>query len=201
MSTGKLRTSVRKAATQRPGGRTSDVTQRVFSATVELLEEGGFSEVTFKRVAEKAGVGRATLYRRWPEPAFLVGDALAATAAEHIRIADTGNLRGDLFEMLVQIGAFIDSPMGRASIVATLTARQHPEFASFAQELWRRRRGDVLPIFERAKQREELSPETDPDTLFSVLAGSLYLRMIVMAAPIDNSWINACLDQVLGPMH
>lgn len=197
MST-KKKTPLRRTGTTRPGGRTSEVTQRVFAATMELLEEGGFAALTFQRVAERAEVGRATLYRRWPEPAYLVGDALAATAAERVRIDDTGSLRGDLFQMLTQIGDFIDSPTGRASIVATLTARQDPEFIRFIEQLWQRRREDVAPVFARGVQRSEIPADTDPDVLFSMLAGSLYLRMILMAKPVDETWINDVLDQALG---
>lgn len=163
-----------------------------------LLEEGGISSVTFQRVAELADVGRATLYRRWPEPTFLVADALAATAAERIRISDTGSLRGDLAAMLEQIGRFIDSPKGRAAIIAGLTGRDQPEFARLAAQLWERRRNDVTPIFERAKARGELDASSDGDILFSLAAGALYVRMIVMAQPINEDWINQVIDELTG---
>lgn len=198
MSSTKKASPLRKAATTRPGGRTSVVTSRVFDATVALLEEGGIGAVTFQKVAERAEVGRATLYRRWPEPAFLVGDALAATAADRIRISDTGSLRGDLEAMLKQIGAFIDSSTGRAAIIAALSGRELPEFALQARQLWERRREDVAPIFDRAKERGELSESADGDLLFSLAAGALYTRMIVMAQPIDDEWISRALDHLHG---
>lgn len=188
---------LRKAAIQRPGGRTSEVTSRVFEATMELLEEGGISAVSFQRVAERAEVGRATLYRRWPEPNFLVADALAATAADRIRMRDTGSLRGDLNALLEQIGAFIDSKTGRAAIIAGLSGREQPEFAKLASELWERRREDVALVFERAKQRGELESEADVDVYFGLAAGALYVRMIVMAKPIDSDWIEGVVDQLL----
>jgi AcrR family transcriptional regulator len=198
MSSASKESPLRKAANRRTGGRTSEVTSRVFEATMALLEEGGISSVTFQRVAELAEVGRATLYRRWPEPTFLVADALAATAAERIRISDTGSLRGDLAAMLEQIGRFIDSPKGRAAIIAGLTGRDHPEFARLAAQLWERRRNDVAPIFERAMARGELDASSDGDILFSLAAGALYVRMIVMARPIDKDWINKVINELTG---
>lgn len=188
---------LRKTATKRPGGRTLEVTESVFAAVMDLLEDGGISAVTFQKVAQHAGVGRATLYRRWPEPVFLIGDALAATAADRIRISDTGSLRGDLAIMLGQIGNFIDSPSGRAAIIAGLTGRQQPEFARMAQQLWGRRREDVAPLFARAKERGELAQDADADVLFALTAGALYARMIVMAQPIDNAWIDQTLEVIL----
>ena len=198
MSTGKAQTSLRKAATKRPGGRTSQVTDRVFDATMTLLEQGGISAVTFQEVAKQAGVGRATLYRRWPDPAFLVGDAIAATAAERIQIADTGNFRGDLFAMLKQIGKFIHSPTGRAAIIAGLSGREQSEFASHARMLWERRREQVSPIFRRAKIRGEVANDIDEDALFALAAGALYARMIVMAKPITDAWIERIIDQLVS---
>lgn len=198
MSSTKSAPAMRKTATRRPGGRTHDVTQRVFAATMELLEEGGASAVTFQQIAKRAEVGRATLYRRWPEPAFLIADALAATAADRIRIKDTGSLRGDLAAMMGQIALFIDSSTGRAAIVAGLSGRDQPEFASMAAQLWQRRREDVAPIFARAKTRGELSEDCNEDVLFALAAGALYTRMIVMAEPISETWIELILDQLLG---
>lgn len=198
MSTEKAETSLRKAATKRPGGRTSQVTDRVFKATIALLERSGISAVTFQEVAKRAGVGRATLYRRWPDPAFLVGDAIAATAAEHIQIADTGSFRGDLFAMLKQIGKFIDSPIGRAAIIAGVAGREQSEFANHARSLWEIRRKQVSPIFERAKMRGEIAHSIDEDALFAVAAGALYARMIVMAEPITDTWIERIIDRIVS---
>ena len=139
MSRTKSAPELRKTGTRRPGGRTHDVTQRVFATAMELLEEGGASAVTFQKIARRAEVGRATLYRRWPEPAFLIADALAATAADQIRIKDTGSLRGDLAAMMTQIARFVDSSTGRAAIIAGLSGREQPEFARMAAQLWQRR--------------------------------------------------------------
>ncbi|WP_296721571.1 TetR/AcrR family transcriptional regulator [Erythrobacter sp.] len=197
MSSGVPAVPLRRAATKRPGGRTSDVTERIFAATVALLEEGGIASVTFQRVAEQAGVSRATLYRRWPEPVFLVGDALAATAADRIRIENTGSLRGDLAAMLTQIGVFIESSTGRAAIATSLMGRVQPEFTTQAKLLWERRREDVAPIFARAIKRGELAGDCDTDVLFAATSGALYMRMIVMAKPIDAEWISRTLALVL----
>jgi AcrR family transcriptional regulator len=200
MSSEKIATPLRRSAMQRPGGRTSEVTDRIFAATVHLLEQGGISAVTFQQVAKQSGVGRATLYRRWSDPALLVSDALAETAADRVRIADTGSLRGDLLAILRQIGLFIDSPTGRAAIIAGLNARQDPAFEKHASRFWQRRRNDISPVFERAVARAELSPEADTDALFGLVAGALYARMIVMAQPVDEAWIERVLGQICAPI-
>ena len=114
------RTAPRGRATTRPGGRTAEHTRRITDATLDLLLDGGLGAVTFQAVAERADVGRATMYRRWSTPAHLVVDAIRSVAADRIEIADTGTLLGDLTAVLGQIGEFIISPVGRAAVIAGL---------------------------------------------------------------------------------
>ena len=68
--------------------------------------------VTFQAVAERAAVGRATMYRRWPSPAHLAVDAIRARSSDDIKVADHGSLAGDLTAVLRQIGSFIVTQWG-----------------------------------------------------------------------------------------
>ena len=67
----------------------------MLGATRALLLERGFGRLTIAAVAESAGVGKGTIYLRWPDKQSLVVSALAE-AWEPIAEPDTGNLRGDL---------------------------------------------------------------------------------------------------------
>lgn len=181
----------------RPGGRTAEVAAKIFKATMGLLEAGGFTAVTYQAVAERAGVGRATLYRRWPDTATLVADAIQATAAERIEIADTGSLQGDLSTILHQIGVFISSPTGAATLVAVLNLPLR-EGDDGRGPGWTQRWAEVEPIFARARLRGEWREDADAEVLFATLAGALYFRRIVMGRQIDRRWIDAVLDQSLN---
>ena len=181
---------------QRPGGRTAEVTQRVFAATMDLLVVGGFESVTFQEVAERAGVGRATLYRRWPNPAALAADAIRATAAEQIVIPDTGSLRGDLALILNDIARFLSAPVGKAALVAGLTL--NPAETVQDGTSWTARWSQVRPIFVRAAARGELAEGSAPEVVFAALAGALYFRLLVMNLPVDAAWAEQVLDQFCG---
>lgn len=183
--------------TRRPGGRTAETQRRVFDATCELLVEGGFSAVTFQEVAARAGVGRATLYRRWDDPAALVADAVRASAADHIRVADTGSLYSDLRGVLELIAQFIASPLGSASLIARLAQPSDaaPDDATSYQ--WATRWRDILPIFERATGRGELEHSHDFEIFFTQLAGAVYFRTLIERLPVDESWLNRLLQNAL----
>ena len=82
----------------RPRGRPreADRTPAILAATVELLDEVGYDQMRVQDVADKAGVGLATIYRRWSTKQALVVEALNAKRPE---LPDTGDARADLMRM------------------------------------------------------------------------------------------------------
>jgi AcrR family transcriptional regulator len=190
------------AKTRRPGGRNADVTRAIFTATTGLLVDGGYRAVTFQQVAALAGVGRATLYRRWPTTADLIGEAIRASAAELIVMPNLGSLRDDLRYLLREIAEFIASPIGRAALTAGLAA-ESTDVAVTRDAHWTARWFDVRPIFERAVHRGELAASVDAEVWFAMSAGAIYFRKIVMDHAVDQSWIDRIVDQlqVARPDH
>lgn len=178
---------------RRLGGRTADVSRRIFEATIGLLVEGGFPAVTFQAVAQRAEVGRATLYRRWRSPTELVADAVSASAAEQIIIDDTGSLRGDLAHILRQIAAFISGPIGLAALSAALHLHQLTAVRDTSTR-WGKRWADIAPVFARARARGELNGEVDAEAVFARLAGALYFRLLVIGRAPDDDWITRILE-------
>ncbi|MCW5892071.1 MAG: TetR/AcrR family transcriptional regulator [bacterium] len=174
---------------RRPGGRTADVSGRVADATLALLAQGGFHACTFQAVAAAAGVNRSTLYRRWPTEAAMVLDAIAAIVDAEIVVADTGSLAGDLRAALRRLAAFLDSPVGRASISAALHLEADAATLAQRRRLWARRWTAIAPVFARARARGELAAGVDEAALLAAGAGALYFRVIVSAEPLDARWI------------
>jgi AcrR family transcriptional regulator len=180
----------------RPGGRTALNSQRIFAATMSLLGEGGYPAATFQAVADRAGVARATLYRRWPTPAELVGDAIAASAAERIVIPDTGSLGEDLAATLRQIAGFLSAPVGRAALLAML-ALQPGNSSAEINPAWATRWAEVLPLFERAQMRGELPASADFEAIFASVAGAVYYRALVMGGTADDGWIERVIAETI----
>jgi AcrR family transcriptional regulator len=182
---------------RRPGGRTAQTSEKVFDAVFDLLIEGGYEAVTFQAVAERANVGRATIYRRWTDSGSLVAEAVRARAAEQIVTSDTGSLRSDLKDVLGQIVRFISSPIGRAALLASFGDQNHDSDALPHEARWATRWRDIEPIFERAKARGELRAGMDTEMLFAQLAGAIYFRLFVIADLPNEGWIERILDHAL----
>ncbi|MFD8733947.1 TetR/AcrR family transcriptional regulator [Streptomyces sp. NPDC059618] len=177
----------------RPGGRSRVVTDRVLSATAELLAAEGYAALNFQDIAKTAGVSRTTMYRRWPNCAALALDAITAAVTERIHVPDTGSLATDLAGLLRQIADFITSPLGTAALAAGLEM-ESAEGPSARTTFWTRRLGEVAPIFERARARGELSDGFDTEAALAMAAGAVYYRLQVTGGEVDALWI----DRVVG---
>ena len=104
--------SIKNGPKKRPGGRSADVTERVHKAITELIVEGGFEACTFSAVAERAGIERSTLYRRFPDR----WDAIIETWMERARqdaVPDLGaSFAEDLMSVLRKLVEILESPLG-----------------------------------------------------------------------------------------
>src|SRR3954469_17695240 len=87
-------------AARRPGRRRDESKDdAILLATRELLAERGFDGMTMDAVADRAGAGKATVYRRWPSKVQLTVDAVVCARGIPMTIddvPDTGSLRSDL---------------------------------------------------------------------------------------------------------
>lgn len=182
-------------AERRPGGRTAETGRRIFDAALSLLVDGGLAACTFQAVAERAGVARATLYRRWPDRASLVADALAERLGNAIAVPDTGSLAGDLLALLSGLAAFLESPLGRAAIIAA--AESGAEAGSARSNLWSHRLAAVGPLLDRAVARGEIDAGADREALLACAVGALYFRTLIQAAPLDEDWLERIVEQTI----
>src|SRR5918999_1340115 len=94
----------------RPGGRNAEVRARVFAALRQALESGDPENLSFDRLADTAGVHRATLYRRWLSTDGLVADLLIELTPLDTPLPDTGTLRGDLAGVVARVAATAATP-------------------------------------------------------------------------------------------
>lgn len=177
----------------RPGGRTARVGRKVEEVTVHLLSEKGYDGLSYKEVAEAAGVNRSTLYRRWPSRAAMVLSAIRRIVGNHVLFEDTDSLLNDLRVHLLGMGDFLDSNVGKNVLIATLDM-QHKGELTFDDGLsWAELSQNILPIFERATERGELPDNFDAEGAFAMLSGALHFRVIVMRGRADSAWVDRIL--------
>ena len=151
----------------------------ILVAARELLGEVGFEQLTVTDVAARAGVGRPTVYRRYPTK-----EALVAAAVEELRadapVPDTGTLRGDLRAELLPRASAVGDPLVLQLLAALLVSNARG--SDFAGVYWRGavegRRAAFAMILQRAIARGELDGDADPDLLTDVIAGAVLYQAL-----------------------
>ena len=148
-------------------GRPRDpaVDAAILGAAVELLAEVGFARLTMEQVAARAGVGKASLYLRWPNKIALVAEAIQQHAAIVPDVPETGSLRED---MRTSLQALVrGKPVAQRALAAVSgEIGSNPEL----RMAWRQGvEGTLLACFrlivERAVERGELPASSDAELL------------------------------------
>ena len=169
---------------RRPGGRTARVRTQVHDAVLGELGERGYDGLTMEAVAARAGVHRATVYRRWGDVGGLLADVLDAASDDAWQPPDTGSLRGDLAALNHEIQ---DALTAQPPIVAALIAASfRSEKADRAQRrLWEDRYARCESIVIRAVQRGEVPPRTEARPLLIAATAPLYHQLVLLRTPPD----------------
>lgn len=182
----------------RPGGRTARVRAAVLAATIDELSEKGYDGFSVASVADRAGVHRSTVHRKWPDRGPLVAEALLEEVGKMIPFPDSGDFRGDLRALLELVAATLSAPESSRLIRALLIGRQSsPEVADVADRVWRERLAMGESVFRRGIQRGELRDDIAPSDMVRMALGPLYLRFVATGEPLDAKTIETTIELVL----
>jgi AcrR family transcriptional regulator len=182
--------------------RSAEAHQAILDATLSLLATQGFAGMSIEEVANRAGVGKATIYRWWDSKENLALEALQHLYAKQ-PIIDTGDLRHDLIAMIEDFIQFIEE---RKPQLEGLTFKligefkTHPKlFQMFYARIVEPRLQRVLQMIEQAQERGELRKDLDPLVLFG-LCGSPYLYRMLLCGkivPQGDHWAEQVVDAIL----
>jgi AcrR family transcriptional regulator len=170
----------------------------ILRAARELLYRRGFQRLTIEGIAERAGVGKATIYRWWPSKAAVVMDAVLEAASPRIPFPDTGSTREDLRRQLASvIELYTKTKTGRGITVLIAESQHDPSLAESLRERFiASRRAEAATVFERGIERGEVRPDLDIGVAIDALYGAVYYRLLVSHAPLDPAYADTLIDQL-----
>jgi AcrR family transcriptional regulator len=186
-----------------PGRPRSRNSQRaILAATVELLEEAGWSRLTIEKIAARAGVGKQTIYRWYDgDLGRIVVEAYIDASDERVEIPDTGSVRADLTAIVVPVAA-MNSNRGSGLALANRSLMAHAQvsdlFAAQYRALHEHWRDVMLAAVRRGVDRGELVAETDPDLVVDQLLGLQWYRLLVGHLPTTEDDAVESVDTALA---
>lgn len=168
----------------------ADVTDALTRAFFQEWARAGYSALSLERVARSAGVGKAALYRRWPEKPVMAGDLLSRVGLTLTDVGDEGSLEADLTALLFALRRVLRHPLIRR-IITDLHAEieRTPALEAAIRPFQRARRERINGLIDRAIARGELSPCVDRETAADVIAAPLYWRLAVVGGQADENHI------------
>jgi AcrR family transcriptional regulator len=185
---------------QRGRPRSQEADRAILTATAELLADRGLSAMSIEEVAARAGVGKTTIYRRWPSKGLLALDAFVASFREEQPPNDTGTLRGDLLAALrAWVRAVTQTPMGPMLTGLIAEAQHDPELRG----AWRDRVLEPLRVqhrimLDRAIERGEIPASVDRDVVLDLFFGAAEHRLLLGHLPITDVFIGKVVDVILA---
>lgn len=170
----------------------------VLQATVDLLGETGYAELSVDAIARRAGTSKPAIYRRWPSKAHLVHEAVFPINSG-TDLPDTGTLAGDVNEMVRRTVAVLTTPAARAALPG-LVGEMAADLTLHTALL--DRFGDILSRglterLDKAKARNEVRPDVTAAELSEALAGLTFLALLTRSATLDDTWVERTATLIL----
>jgi AcrR family transcriptional regulator len=185
------------------GGRPRDPSRDgvIRAAILRLLADVGYGALTMDAVASEAGVGKATIYRRWRTKQDLVVDTISELNRAEAAPADTGSLEGDLQAMMHSLVSVITGPTGAATLSLLSTVPHQPALAQAFQSgplaVWRQ---SFEEIWTRAEQRGEIRKGAGTSVIAETASALLVQRWLLTGRPVDDAYAEEVLDSVVLPL-
>jgi AcrR family transcriptional regulator len=191
-----------QAPAGRPPGRprSERADKAIIAATLDLLvEEGGVAGVTIEAVAARAGVGKTTIYRRWPNKEALIIDALASLKEPDPELAGV-SVRDDLVALARALGVE-KGDRRRVAIYWSVFGHgdKHPELhRRFLRDVVEPRRDVMRGVLRRGIEAGELRQDIDIDLVMWIIIGAIVHRVRAYGAgPVPGDFAERVVDTTL----
>ncbi len=176
--------------------RSEEAHKAILDATLDLLAEVGFSSLTVEGVATRAGVGKATIYRRWPSKLPLVIEAFGQLPG--FDDVDTGRLADDLKKMLRGYLQVFNSTALSLVLPSLAGERRHnPELWQLFEPVGKERRQPLIRAFERAVDRGELAPDLDLELAADLVVGPIAVCLFFKGGKLNPKMVGPMVDLAL----
>jgi AcrR family transcriptional regulator len=179
--------------------RSEKTKNAVLSAAYDLLLENGFGAVTIEKIADKAGVSKATIYKWWPNKAAVIMDAFFDAAVVRLPVPDTGSVISDMIIQVNNLANFLLSPEGKVINEIIAEGQSDLKLAETYRAMYfKPRRLDSRHILERGILRGELNKDLDIELVIDLIFGPLFYRLLITGDGINEDFVDHIVRYILN---
>lgn len=171
--------------------------EAILAATLALFAEDGYAGLSIEGVAARAGVGKATIYRRYSSKAQLVVDAVHVCAGITEDLPDTGDLRADLTRMLDALMNLLRGDLGPVLMAFAAERIRYPALdEEFKRSVIGAKRAHIRHLLASAIERGDLAPDTDIE-IVAETGPALMWHQALNRLPLTDDLPNRVVDMIL----
>jgi AcrR family transcriptional regulator len=178
--------------------RSEEARIAILRATLKMLSKTGYPELCIEKIATEANVGKATVYRWWPDKASLVAEAFSFGARAHVQSPDTGSALHDAKILTRGVIDLFHSPLGRTIRALLGGGQSDPELLTAFRTCWfKPRREAGRRLLNRCVSQAEIRADCDLDLFLDALYGAIYFRFLVGHAPVSDRFFEELFQMLI----
>ena len=186
------------SADREPDPRIERSRMLILTAAVDELAEVGYGRVRIESIAARAGVGKSTIYRHWPDKLALIADAFE-TFHEQM-VPDLGDLPvRDAVGLLIQHVAevVVDSTFSRCIPALIEGAERDERVREFHHRYSAERRQALIDLIARGIRSGEISAAVDPELATTALLGAIFYQRLMTGRPFNPKKAGVLVNLIL----
>ena len=171
----------------------------ILQAVLDELGEAGYGGFAIEAAARRAGVGKATIYRHWPDKIALIADAFKLLQRQRDPEMVTGTPREKLARMLVHVADVVaDSPFSACLPALIEGAERDRAVRKFHHQFQEAARQPTIDLIADGVASGDFPPRIDPEAATFALLGAIFFCRLMTAAPFPEDRVPALIETVLG---
>jgi AcrR family transcriptional regulator len=183
-----------------PGGRPRDprIHKAILDVAANLVLETGFKALSMDAIAGRAGVGRMTIYRRWPNKAAIIMDAFVARVDPNTLFLPSSDYLDSIRLQMRTMAKAFRGKNGCLIRALLAEAQFDPELAAALRERWTMpRRRMAIAYFEDGKKKGFLRSDANPDSIIDVLYAPLYYRLQMGTGTLSDAYVDEIFEHAM----
>jgi AcrR family transcriptional regulator len=162
------------------------------------MEHGDWDALSIEAIAERSGVSKATIYRRWLDKEGLLAELLGEIIDAYPSGPDTGDISEDLLMVVRYLANMLQTPFGR-SLTGTVALSTNPELIAAAEQYWGYQFSGVSSLVQRGIRQGHIRPDADLEAISEALLAPVYIRAMITKLALDTESLRQIVERALAP--